>query len=276
MIYYYSAPTNYKKELFDVGVKSFLLSFAVDAGRWEEYYNLDIPLIIDSGAFTAWNSGKQINIEDYKNFCIKLPEDTIFVSLDIIPTTASFDPNETEKCCEQGYENFIYLKRYLKNVLPVYHYKDNIKWLKKYIEHTDYVGISPANDTQEEVKRLFLDYVFKQLPRNIKTHSFGYTAGEGLKHYPFYSVDSTSWKGAHRFGNVIYFLKNNIVSFDIRTFALQNNFEYSPSLPLSKEVISAALKHSIKSIDEFMRFVTEQHQSKNFKYLEMQQELFAL
>ena len=176
MIYYYSAPTNYEIELKECKIKSFLLSYAIDGNMWERFYNNEIPLLIDSGAFTIWNSGKKkVNVQEYRKFCEKLPDNCIFVNLDIIPITGS-KQSDVDKCCNEGFDNFLYLRDYLKNVMPVYHYKDNIKYLHKYLEYTKYIGISPANDTNENIKKSFFNYVFKNIDLDIKTHAFGYSS----------------------------------------------------------------------------------------------------
>lgn len=179
----------------ELQVENYLLSFAVDAKNCDHFAgeNNSNRVIIDSGAFSVWNKGGSIDIEAYKNFCVSKPQTWNFINLDVIPKTGA-SKADIEKCCEQGYENYLYLSKHIKNLMPVYHYGDNIKWLKQFMQHTDYIGISPANDTHENVKRVFLKQCFNITRDKVKTHGLGYSSAEGLTLFPFYSVDSISYK----------------------------------------------------------------------------------
>ena len=191
MKYYFSSSARAYPLLKELGAENFLLSFAVDAKECHKMLNENV--IIDSGAFSVWNKGGSIDIDEYLNFCKSLPQHWTFINLDVIPETGS-KAEDIERCCSQGYENYLYLKQHLKNVMPVYHCGDNIKWLHKFMETADFLGISPANDTHENVKRVFLKEVFSITRDKVKTHGLGYSSFDGLKMFPFYSVDSISFK----------------------------------------------------------------------------------
>jgi hypothetical protein len=196
MKYFFSSPTDKEKVLFSCGVKNYLLSFAVDGKNCDKFNNEERNIIIDSGAFSVWNKGGTIDIDKYRDFCLSKPQNWTYINLDVIPETGS-SPLDIEKCCEKSYENYLYLSQYIKNLMPVYHYGDKISWLKKYMDKTDYIGISPANDTHENVKREFLKSCFSLLnvkESKIKTHGLGYSSFTGLYLFPFYSVDSISFK----------------------------------------------------------------------------------
>lgn len=193
MRYYFSSATIAYKMLQELGAKNYLFSFAVDAKQMSNINPLD-NVIIDSGAFSVWNKGGTIDIDKYLEFCNSRSSNYTFINLDVIPKTGS-KQKDIDKCCEQSFENFIYLKERVKGiVMPVYHYGDNIMWLKKYMEHTDYIGISPANDTHENIKREFLNTVFNITKADVKCHGLGYSSFKGLALYPFFSVDSISYK----------------------------------------------------------------------------------
>jgi hypothetical protein len=191
MKYFFSSSARAYPLLKELGAKNYLLSFAVDAKECHKM--LDENVIIDSGAFSVWNKGGSIDIDDYLYFCKQQPQHWTFINLDVIPETGS-TPEDIAVCCEQGYENYLYLKQHLENVMPVYHYGDDIKWLHKFMETADWIGISPANDTHENVKRKFLKEVFHVVKDKVKTHGLGYSSFEGLTMFPFYSVDSISFK----------------------------------------------------------------------------------
>lgn len=196
MKYFFSSPSSKKKMLFRLNAQNYLLSFAVDGKYCDEFYAPGRRMIIDSGAFSVWNKGGTIDIDEYKKFCLSKPQDWSFINLDVIPKTGC-GPEEIERCCQASYENYLYLSKEIKNIMPVYHYGDKMKWLKKYTSHTDYIGVSPANDTHENVKRAFLKTVFNELnvkETKIKTHGLGYSSFSGLYLFPFYSVDSISFQ----------------------------------------------------------------------------------
>lgn len=192
MKYFFSSSASHYLELQEMGAENFLLSYAVDAKHAYKMIDED-SVIIDSGAFSVWTKGDTIDIEDYLKFCMSLPDKWQYVNLDVIPKTGS-TPDEIELCCEEGYKNYLYLKKHLKNVMPVYHYGDHIKWLHKFMQESDYIGISPANDTSEKVKRQFFKEVFNVVQDKVKTHALGYSSDVGVTLFPFYSVDTISYK----------------------------------------------------------------------------------
>lgn len=193
MKYFFSAAGNLIPKLKEMGAQNFLCSYVVSPKEPKHFLGTYKSIIIDSGAFSAWNSGKEVDIEKYIEYAQSLDPDWTYINLDVIPKTGS-TPKEIERCIEKGKENFLYIKTKLKNVLPVYHYGEKLSVLKWYMEHTDYIGISPANDTSEKVKREFLNNVFSITRDKIKCHGLGYSSLEGMTKYPFYSVDSISYK----------------------------------------------------------------------------------
>ena len=59
-----------------------------------------------------------------------------------------------------------------------------------------YIGISPANDTAQATKNIYLGEVYDVIRRssnpNVRTHLFGMTSLDALAKYPCYSADSIS------------------------------------------------------------------------------------
>ena len=67
----------------------------------------EIGLLIDSGAFSAWTQGKEINlVDDYIDFCLQYIDiaDAV-LNLDVIPGRPykKLTPEEYEKSAEQGW-----------------------------------------------------------------------------------------------------------------------------------------------------------------------------
>lgn len=191
MRYHFSSCIRALPLLEELEAENLLMSFAVDAKQCGQVKDQNV--IIDSGAFSVWNKGDVIDIDEYLSFCLKQPQHWSFINLDVIPPKGS-GLKEINKCVEEGYENYLYLKDKLPNVMPVYHSGEEISWLKKYMEHTDYIGVGFGNNRHEKARRAFLKEVFNQTMLEFKVHGLGYSSFQGLTLFPFYSVDSISFK----------------------------------------------------------------------------------
>ena len=191
MKYFFSGADNH---IIKAGARNILLSYATHKNAPKHFaHRPEFTLIIDSGAFTVWNTGGTINIDDYIAYCKLGSPDWTYINLDVIPQTGSTKA-QIEEAVEKSKQNFLYIKKHGFKVMPVFHYGENLDVLKWYMNHTDYIGISPANDTHEKVKREFLDTVFSVTRDKCKCHGLGYSSFEGLTKYPFYSVDSISFR----------------------------------------------------------------------------------
>lgn len=162
--------------------------------RYNEY-----NIIIDSGAFSVWNSGKSIDkaaLLDYYQKLQAFRNDIYFVNLDVIPGERGRKPTpeEATAACEAGWQNYLEFKKAGINVLPVFHEDDNWDYLEKMKNETDYICISPANDSTRQQRMIWLDRVYANLKADYKTHGLAATAEKLLERYPFYSVDSVNWK----------------------------------------------------------------------------------
>jgi len=215
MKYYFSSCMRALPLLEEYNHRNLLMSFAVDAKRCGEVLNQNV--IIDSGAFSVWNKGITIDIDEYLNFCLKQPKEWTYINLDVIPPKGS-SSKEIEKCVQEGYENYQYLKKRLKNVMPVYHLGESTKWLEKYMQETDYVGVGFGNSRHEKARRAFLKEVFNFTQLDYKVHGLGYSSLSGLSIFPFYSVDSISFKKTHNLngGGVDYWNEDRRLWYYLR------------------------------------------------------------
>lgn len=170
-----------------------------------EYMSPEAEFIIDSGAFSAWNSGKEIDREEllkfYKAIRAKFPN-AHFINLDKIPGERGRKPTreEAREACEISWENYLWFKKNGIVTLPVFHENDDFTFLYRMMKDTDYIAISPANDSSTKRRMVWLDKVFKILKADYKTHGLAATSHALLKKYPFYSVDSINWKAPVLYG----------------------------------------------------------------------------
>lgn len=263
MNYYFSAPESSlpvaKQFMLEQEGMHYLMTFAHSLKQWKNFAEKGKCMMMDSGAFSAWNSGKIIDREKYLKCIQSLPDEVYKINLDVIPKTGS-TPEEKELACKQSFENFLYLNKYVKNVLPVHHYGDDISWIKKMLDYTDYVCISPANDTHETIKKRYLDYIFSEIPLQTKTHCLGYTSKDGLRKYPFYSVDSISYKTTQMRGMVIMCREDGeMVNLELGEYAKIINKVFSTHIPMKdqREIVQLGAIETIKAFQKYFKSISK-------------------
>ena len=120
-------------------------------------------ILLDSGAFTAWNKGEETTVDDVKRKYSKFIEaagdmfDEIWgINLDVIPGEKGRDPTQDElkRAVEVSDVNFeILVKEFGDIILPVYHQGESMDRLAECVEQVDgksnYICISPRNDLAE-------------------------------------------------------------------------------------------------------------------------------
>jgi len=231
---YFAAPWSGGGEgeinLIEAGVKNKLVSYVYPA-QFEGWVN-SLPLdadgciMVDSGAFTAWNKGKQIDLQTYiqyahevlKKIAIFKNQKMYIVNLDVIPgrvgETHALNSNRKqenldliEKAAREGYKN---MRRMLKEgITPihVFHQGESFRWLDKMLEYLPYIGISPANDMPSTTRIRWIETVFEYLHKEgtaVDTHGFAVTNYTTLRTFPWTSCDAASWRIAAGMGNINY------------------------------------------------------------------------
>jgi hypothetical protein len=166
---------------------------------------LEIPLMIDSGAFSAWKQRKPLDLDEYIDFIkekVAMHDNVVYFNLDVIPQ------KDEAKDGAPSYRNFLKMKRAGLNPIPVYHGSTDIKWLKRYMSHTDFIALGWLVGRSSPALIRMLDHLWdehltddKGMPL-VKVHGLGVTSFVRLKRYPWYSVDSTTWLQAAIYGKV--------------------------------------------------------------------------
>lgn len=159
-------------------------------------------LMYDSGAFTAWSRGKEVNLDDliriYDEMIEKYESHSVatwLISLDKIPgkrgQTAS--PDEIEEAVRISDRNFeILKKRYGDRVLPVFHQNESDARLHEVAAMAPYICVSPRNDLHEASRRRWSQEVHAKIPGK-KTHGLAATGYAMMTQVPWGSVDSATW-----------------------------------------------------------------------------------
>ena len=186
-------------------------------------------IMLDSGAYTLWKKGGKVNIDEYCDFIFKYKDKVeSYVNLDVIPGKWSVKPTfqEIEEAARKSFENYTHMLKKGLNPIPVFHQGEDFKWLERYIDIScEYIGISPANDSFTPQKVKWLDHVFNRITDCngypiVKTHGFGITTPKILFKYPWYSVDSITWKISPSFGDMYFFKYDDIKGFNFKEFII--------------------------------------------------------
>jgi len=153
--------------------------------------------ILDSGAFTAFNKGTKIDIDEYIEF-VRLHSDLFdyCISLDVIGNA------------KDSYHNWKYIQSKGVNVIPVFHLGTDEKWLLRYLKQTDYIGIGAiaklnTNQRVMGLTRIWKDYLIDSNQKaKVKVHGLGLTSIGIVLRYPWYSLDSASCIKNAGFGSI--------------------------------------------------------------------------
>lgn len=141
-------------------------------------------IMLDSGAYSAWNKGKGIALTDYMNYIRDNKEYiTYYINLDV------FGDNEL------SYDYYQILKKKGFQPIPVVQYGDDHKeWLTRYYEAGErYIalgGTVPIKNkwvVSEWIKILTWYY------SDVKFHLLGSSSRKIIDHCDIYSCDSSTW-----------------------------------------------------------------------------------
>lgn len=170
-----------------------------------------VDLMLDSGAFTMWNRGINLDCGDYIKWLLD-HRDLLYsyVVLDIIPGAYGRKPTEEERIvsAEGSYRNQQLMRDAGLSPIPVFHQHEDFKYLEKYLRDGEpYIGAATNKSTSVEDQADWLDNVFTALTDSkgkpfVKLHGFGITRPSLVMRYPWFSTDSTTWTLTPSFGQL--------------------------------------------------------------------------
>lgn len=142
-------------------------------------------VLLDSGAYTAMRKGIVIDIDKYAQYVIEHGHEYAnCFNLDSIGNA------------KQSYLNWLHLKKLGAKTIPVYHIGTPEKWLKRYLDQTDYIALGAIANLDTSQRMLSLGHIWKTylvdekgFPK-VKVHGLGLTAIDIMVRYPWFSVDS--------------------------------------------------------------------------------------
>lgn len=147
-----------------------------------------LNIIIDSGAFTAFTKKKQINLTEYTEYIRSLKKE--IVNFNAIQLDVVFNPEKTR-------ENFVKQLDAGVQVCPVFTRGEKPERFFELINDGHYVFVGGVQ--KGENNKGFAKFLLER-SKTKKVHYLAFTNQRFIRAYSPYSVDSSSWTRASRFG----------------------------------------------------------------------------
>lgn len=214
---------------------SFKLNVLVSYAYWNDriqnllYENRHkINLLVDSGAFTAYNVGKEIILDDYCTFLDGLPmKPWAYFMLDVIRNPEATDKNY-EIMLDKGY-----------HPIPVVTTGADDDTLERYAQTTDFVSFGGITKISSKAGLAKINRLMKLTRQHgLQAHLLGFTKLEWLKLWSPKSCDSSTWLSGTRYGWIPLYMRNGTVHS-----IYCSRYEHLP-----KEVINVIRSYGIKPI----------------------------
>lgn len=185
-----------------------------------------VRLFLDSGAYSAWSRGEDIDIKEYIRFCHENKHLIhCMANLDVIPGKFGRRENtqsELDESAKASYRNQQIMKDAGLAPIPVFHQGESIHWLEQMLRDGEtYIGLSPSKFVRLDEQMRWLDMVFNILTNEdgvpfVATHGFAATSFALITSYPWRSVDSTTWCLTPGYGQIIFPSDDHRGGFDYR------------------------------------------------------------
>jgi hypothetical protein len=179
----------------------FLASFAYfrtrDMAEMRQTLGTGRPaeIFADSGAHSARTRGIDLSLDDYAAWCRRWDRELVlYANLDVIRAPAATYRNQQD-LQERGLAP-----------LPVFHTGEPWHWLQRYLDdgHT-YIALGALLKNPNQILLPWLAKAFAMAAGRAVFHGFGLTVAAAIREFPFYSIDSSSWSQAARYGVIQLF-----------------------------------------------------------------------
>lgn len=147
-----------------------------------------VKVFLDSGAFSAFTQGIEIDIAEYCDYIHKNADIIDLASV----LDAIGDPEGTWRNQEE-------MERRGTKPLPCFHYGEPTEILDYYVSKYPYITIGGMVPISTPQLKIWLDRIWEEHLTNadgtpkVKVHGFGLTSLPLMMRYPWYSVDSSTW-----------------------------------------------------------------------------------
>jgi hypothetical protein len=167
-------------------------------------------IMLDSGAYSAWKRGREIDLAAYIGFVkYNAPHVDHYISLDVIPGRngqRDRSPEAVECAAQQSYRNHCAMKDAGLHPIPVFHMDERFEWLERMITDGEkYIALSPSLRAHRKEIQRWLRFCFKHVPPRVKVHGLGVTSAAllGRWRHRWSSVDSSTWVQVSAKGRLI-------------------------------------------------------------------------
>lgn len=268
---YFAMPNNDPdtQAVIITGHKNCLFSYHYFAKKLDYVRGLrkqfKLNLFIDSGAFSAMTQGVEIDLDSYIEFIHEL-KPQFYVGLDDIG-----DYKIT-------LENQRVMEEAGLTPAPTFHLGEPIKVLEMFLERYDHIALGGMVGGGARIVP-FLNGVWAMILRKnpkLKVHGFGLTDQDIVKHYPFYSVDSSSYSGGVRFGQMYHWSEKavRIYNEDFYKFCIRRKIPYKKGDPIIGDLRNICLGECCDAYQGMIDYISQYQKGKDFTYLTAQQTLF--
>jgi hypothetical protein len=193
----------YPNTLLSFAYKKLLPNFGI---LWKSnvLQGVKPSVIFDSGAFTAFSSGKKVDIKEYFDWTQMLSlkwgdiANIEFITLDEIGDSVISAANLSQ------------LETWGLNAIPVFGYGENLTELSGMMDRYDRIafgGLVPYARSRKILQH-WLDRCFQTVMARYKStgkipriHLLGVSGSWIVMRYPIFSCDSSGWTSAFRFGD---------------------------------------------------------------------------
>jgi hypothetical protein len=165
----------------------------------------DAKIFLDSGAYTAYTLGKEVDLKAYVKY-IQHNWDLIRVE-DGIPMASVLDGIGDPL---QTWRNQLAMEELGFKPLPCFHAGEDERYLEWYVANYQYITLGGLVGSSTQSLMVWLDRVWDRYlvdgagrPK-VKVHGFGITSIPLMERYPWHSCDSSSWIQSAAFGTIVH------------------------------------------------------------------------
>lgn len=168
-------------------------------------------IMMDSGAFTAWNAGRPVVLRELMEYNVKVlntygaRHNFVFIALDVIPGERGRENTAADyaQAIDVSKDNFNTMQQHFKGwtVMPVYHSGEDVALRNHYMKLTDYICLSMNQDYSEQNR---LEWAKRAAIDGYRYHGLAATGNKMVSQIGWYSVDSSSWVTVGSMGSILW------------------------------------------------------------------------
>ncbi len=200
-------------------------------------------VFLDSGAFSAFTLGLNLDIKDYCDYILR--NEDIIRKDDGVLMAAGMDGIGDAALT---HHNLGEMWKHGVKAIPCFHAGEDEKYLEWYIKYYPYISLGGMVGASSTQLSRWLDRIWDKYlvdgsgkPR-LKVHGFGITAEMLMERYPWYSIDSSSWIQGASFGFLITQKYRNITVSDKSPLRHQHGQHFSNFTEIERQHLTKMIE----------------------------------